>query len=475
MAFPLRPAHYTNPKSAVARTHKDPLLLPLVESPFTSFTSEAAPLSFASLVPEEMSLISSTHGKLTRMLLTAPRSVFESSAYGDAYKNLFQHLPEHTALDIVVNEQNKEALRALLTSAGRHGGFTIYPFGDEVRFTVWAEDAYVTAVAGDGSTYFIEPFEFGRAADSVIADFVSHASDLKNTAAPLYFQGGNVLVGDDFFLIGADYPTNTMTNGLIRFPPSTTTPQQEMEFLKQVYSKYLDPGRKVFFPGTVNRVPSIAPRLTEDNGVFFAEIINRGTGKRQPIFHIDMFISLVGRTQEGYEVLVGDPRMAENILGISYGTLGLTRFFNQVALQLTQQGFKVTRNPLPLAHYDFTRPDGSPLPLGELDEVITRYYSKKTADDFITAIRDQGGNSGVLREWYFATSNNCIVENYDNNKTVWLPQYGFDTFAELQATDDANQKIWEDRGYTVKGLGDFHPFTHNLGAAHCITKYLGRA
>jgi len=41
-------------------------------------------------------------------------------------------------------------------------------------------------------------------------------------------------------------------------------------------------------------------------------------------------------------------------------------------------------------------------------------------------------------------------------------------------TDRRNAEIWEGLGYEVVGLADFHPFASNLGAAHCIKKYLAR-
>ena len=55
-----------------------------------------------------------------------------------------------------------------------------------------------------------------------------------------------------------------------------------------------------------------------------------------------------------------------------------------------------------------------------------------------------------------------------------MPQYGFGAFQDLAAIDARNKEIWETRDFEVKELGDFHAFAFGLGAAHCITKYLGR-
>ena len=62
----------------------------------------------------------------------------------------------------------------------------------------------------------------------------------------------------------------------------------------------------------------------------------------------------------------------------------------------------------------------------------------------------------------------------DNPKTVWLPTYGHENWSKLSKVDAKNSEIWEELGFKVNKLPNFHPFAANLGAAHCITKYLGR-
>jgi hypothetical protein len=78
------------------------------------------------------------------------------------------------------------------------------------------------------------------------------------------------------------------------------------------------------------------------------------------------------------------------------------------------------------------------------------------------------------RFWYFATANNALVQITKTTKDVWLPSYGFGNWTSLKGTDDENKQIWETLGFTVHMLGDFHPFAENLGAVHCIKKYLAR-
>ena len=163
-----------------------------------------------------------------------------------------------------------------------------------------------------------------------------------------------------------------------------------------------------------------------------------GTGTAQPIFHIDMFITLAGRGASGrYRLLVGSPSDADRILGRPPQPQGMPELFDDVARTLERQGFEVLRNPLP-----------------------------------VTSVDDPDARQ---RTWYFATSNNALVQiDAEAGDAVWLPTYGHGPWSELDATDAENKRIWEELGFAVQQLADFHPFAQNLGAVHCIKKYLER-
>src|SRR5690606_31268436 len=96
-------------------------------------------------------------------------------------------------------------------------------------------------------------------------------------------------------------------------------------------------------------------------------------GTVQPIFHIDMFITLAGRGNDGkYQVLVGCPRMAAQILDEKLTEYSMAEMFDNVAQNLERIGFTVIRNPLPLTYID------------EPEE--------------------------KERHWFFATANNALIE-----------------------------------------------------------------
>ena len=126
--------------------------------------------------------------------------------------------------------------------------------------------------------------------------------------------------------------------------------------------------------GTTLPVPAAPRRAFRLQGADWVEELYAGNepGTRQPIFHIDMFLSLAGRGADGrYRVLVGDPREAARLTGETLQPHAMAAVFDDVARDLAGRGYDVTRTPLPLVY---------------ADDVDAR-----------------------VRSWYFATSNNVLV------------------------------------------------------------------
>ncbi|WP_414580773.1 hypothetical protein [Scytonema sp. PCC 10023] len=128
---------------------------------------------------------------------------------------------------------------------------------------------------------------------------------------------------------------------------------------------------------------------------------------------------------------------ADRILGRPPVEHAIAEIFDDIAQNLQNLGFEVIRNPLPITYVDDA--------------------ASKT------------------RFWYFATANNSLVQidTYNGNH-VWLPTYGHGDWADLASIDAENKRIWEELGFVVHQLADFHPFAQNLGSVHCIKKYLER-
>ncbi len=393
---------------------------------------------------EQPSLVSTLHGGLGRILFTIPGWVFTPDAfpsqahlirkYAAAFRHILATLPAGCRVILFTHTATILSAKAWLQEFALTARSEVIGAPNGMDFTVWAEDAYCVCLDQvDNETYFVEPASFNRAQDAFIADRIAPGTDLEATQVQLYFQGGNVLIGDDFWFIGADYPAHSLELGFIVPEQSESTAQA----VARGYGSAMELARKLIVVGSRLPVPAMSKRPITLEGQAWQEVLHFGNanGTLQPLFHIDMFISLAGREGAGpYTVLVGDPQLAADTMNEPLPDGAMQDVFDDIARGLAEVGFNVVRNPLPMAYDD---------------------------DD-----------SDKLRYWYFATGNNVLTQ--DNPKKVWIPTYGHGPWSKLAATDAANQSIWQGLGYEVEMLPDFHPFAANLGAAHCIKKYLGR-
>ncbi|MEM9358825.1 MAG: hypothetical protein AAGB04_21800, partial [Pseudomonadota bacterium] len=285
----------------------------------------------------------------------------------------------------------------------------------------------------------VEPFEFPRYADSLVADYISSNTRILGSSAPLYFQGGNILIGDDFFLVGSDYPRRTLDYVGKQILPGEGETSEEL--VRRLYKEFLDHKRAIHYVGTATTVPTEESVSIDVEGETWSEIRYYGNaeGTKQPIFHIDMFITPAGRSESGdFQLLVGDPAAAARLIDMPLPDHAMQSSFDEIAEDLLGLGFEVIRNPLPLIY---------------MDDPFRR-----------------------TRLWYFATSNNALVQNGPETESrVWLPEYGFGNWQVLSKTDEANAQIWRRLGYDVSKMGDFHLFAERRGSLHCITKFLQRS
>ncbi|HYG58367.1 MAG TPA: hypothetical protein VD902_09940, partial [Symbiobacteriaceae bacterium] len=389
--------------------------------------------------PANPRIVSSAHGPLGWLLFCYPAYAAGEYTYRDIYTDLFRKLPGESRLTVLTHPEVLGDLQRVVAEAGVSDRTTIVEAPAYLDFLVWAEDPYVVVHDPPSAIFLVEPFTFTRGGDAVIADLVAEAEQMRRTQSPLYFQGGNILVGDDFVLIGEDYPVQSVElireHEHVRVPGGGDPPA----FVKELYRTTFDPDRKILYVGTRLPVPREHRRTFTNGGQVWKEDVYAGTGEHQPIFHIDMFITLAGRGPSGkYRLLVGSPAEAARVLDEKEPSpYALAAQLDDVAASLAAIGFEVIRNPLPLTYVD--------------------------------------DRSRRLRTWYFATANNCLVQIDEKaGNHVWLPTYGHGDWGDLRATDEANRALWQDLGFAVHLLGDFHPFAQNLGAVHCIKKYLAR-
>jgi hypothetical protein len=392
------------------------------------------------------------------MLLWYPSSDGEEEPFFEPiYREIFRKLPASMELTIVTHPSAAEALEGMLGEERPEGTNRVVRSPDRARFSVWAEDAFVVVQDLDTEgpvTYLLEPESFPRYADFQIAELVATATSLEVSQSPLVFQGGNVLTGDDFVLVGVDYLADSVarieSGGSVEGFPVDGVAEDKFFFVQSLFRESFDPARKVHF---VTSTPQNRPqnRLIRERGELWLDDVEAGRGNRQPIFHIDMFIAFAGRNPEtgAYRILVGDPGMADRLLGWEPVEHDLQSEYDEIAGQLAKLGYEAIRAPLPY--------------------VMVRERIPLNVDVSGRTVQLAG-----VRNWYHPTSLNSLVQIEGYQRDVWLPTYGHPPFEELAVIDDEHERIWRDLGFQVHRLGNFHLFAMRQGALHCIKKYLAR-
>jgi hypothetical protein len=434
--LPLKLRHYTKVKELIKHTDHDVSRAAMEKRANSVFFLDKNIDEF----PKKPSLVGSAEGKIKKIMFAVPGIISPEKGRPilDIFFDLLTKLPEHTELVLLLTKSSTEVFQDFLHEKSLSKRTEIILIPEHIKYSVWAEDPYIIAKDEEtGDNYFIEPHSFPRWEDGFLAYFASKSMGWKRVRYPLYFEGGNILIGDDFLLVGADYPLTTLNYIEKSFDRSHT--QTPVELVKKTYSKFLDYKRKILFAGSLLPVPSAKEKDFYMNGEKWSEIFfqNNEGGTIQPLFHIDMFITLAGRASNGkYQVLVGDPDLALDLLELDFKEYAIPELFHDVAEGLANQGFEVHRLPLPVVYID--------------------------------------DPENKQRMWYFTSYNNCLVEIDAENKTVWLPTYGYGEWEVLKRTDEQAKQIFEGLGFKVFLLTDYHPLAEDSGSLHCIKKYLDR-
>lgn len=301
-------------------------------------------------------------------------------------------------------------------------------------------------------------------------------STLKIEYTKLPFEGGNILVGDDFLLVGI---SNKHTD----------------------YEQWF--GRKPIFIGTTissAKNPFNVPQEFEDG--FKNELPRlkhaQPPGRKligQPLLHIDMFITLAGYNEDKteYTFVVGKPQISTQTRANMLPDL-LTAIDDW--LKLMEDSISKCIQKL---KEDFASLLNKSIKTIEIPLVLT--YK-----DHVTPARQK-------RKWFWATYNNCLVEivektaNSDGFKKVWLPSYGnansdysslkmakskqntirkklhknpnkiikYGSWTNLEAYDKIVQSKWSSLGFKVCYFEQSYiPLISRRGSLNCITNVIDR-
>jgi hypothetical protein len=416
------------------------------------------------------SLISSWRGGIEEILFCLPTYGVASRELAAGYRSVISALRPGTRFVVVHHESRRFDVAEWFEEAGHPAGNVTYvPLADYVTFTDWAEDAYVALFDSEDDTpYLMEPWEFPRAGDALVSEAVQEHVKLHSAQAPLIYQGGNCLIGDHFWLLGKDYFADSVAlvenrDSPVTIPPGTDAPA----FVRRLFADYVDAGRELIVVGTERPIPMREIYGTREDDAFYIDIAGDGAGTYQPIFHIDMFITLVGPDA----VMVGSPRMGAELVG-RRSPFALDDAYDEIARQLAAKGIAVQRNPL--VHRS---EPGPAFTVVELRFIANQPGNEPLLDavNDLLALGARESDLARARTWHHVTWNNCLVEDSAGfGRHVYLPTYGHFPSEDLEPIDVAMKELWEELGFEVHLLGDFNAFARRQGVVHCIKKYLRR-
>ena len=315
----------------------------------------------------------------------------------------------------------------------------------------WAEDPFLVIRRRDGEILFAESMFHKNAANQFVAEQIADAVGVNIKPTKLSFEGGNVRIGDDYALIGIDHLVSNMLRFYPKLPVDQLFHEDHKEKRKKIESMFSDllGVRYIVWVGNTEKIEYETLSIPQ----------NKQEGEQlQPIFHLDLYLTLGGKDEDGKEIVYLaeiEPKYfdglkekhREDFQKLSDALDWHESFFNEYSTDNPGPVFKVIRIPLG----------------GEIKPNIF--------------------NPNLKSKVVFHSYNNSIVEWYHGVRRVYVPQYGPDftdmSFHKLDVGCPCIEHKVE-RAFKLGGLsvtmvpGYFKDFAPLNGSLNCMTKVISR-
>lgn len=408
---------------------------------------------------ESARALSDIYGQIQQVLLSFPALVNNPRDIHDHYVGLFEAFDAQTRFVILAQfhpalqrEQSiprfagavKEQMSKLMTEAGitesHLEDVIIQPLVDYREYhekskisgiykeehyfhSEWAQDPFVVLKDAAETYALLEPIQFKRSninklGDQLIAEYVAAQLDFYVKPFPFQLEGGNVLIGDTYAIIGSDilYKNWSLFDRELGF-----------EQIERYFQWSLG-------VNTIIWVGAQGGYLNE------SEALQSGTTPIQTLPHIDMMVTLGGRTHDNKELVFVAELTDESCIAVDAGD---RRRFNAYFQSVADH----------LASYDA---NGVRFHVERLPVIL---YS----------IGDQ----------VFMPFNNCLTEMYDGACNVYLPDFTppeKELRSQFKEAETAAIEKFESKGFAAKVVrGDFNARARRNGALHCISHTLKRS
>jgi N-dimethylarginine dimethylaminohydrolase len=323
----------------------------------------------------------------------------------------------------------------------------------EAAFTIWPQDPFLVLQRRDGGE-LLASRDFDRVDDRLIAQRLAEHLSWPLRVSHFKFEGGNIVVGYRHVFIGA----NTILGNA-----------EELSLSPQRVAKELaaELGRPPLVVGP-------APQPVGHLDMMLTPLDDRTLMLADPGWGADLAEEQLRSAPGDVEAFerscqqqfFGDPAIrrlrdregkvvtAPDLVGRTPAAVqasrDIARQLDDLAQELARWGYRVHRVP-------FLNPPMEKTP------AATRAAAPPAANDASESERDSRPVYPCL------TYNNVLLERIADERTVWLPQYGW------PALDDAAVEAWTGVGYQVIPVEGFSTSAMYGGSLRCCVKVLKRA
>lgn len=259
-------------------------------------------LNYPRLIPTRA--LSSVYGKIEQMLLCYPGSQGKVTMelVLERYGQLFREFSDRVKFVVMGHfeansEEAKEAERAYESAMAashldprHHLVFCHTPRAgglDPNRYVIHSEyiqDPFVVMETEDGAPVLLEPIYHADSRDDYVAEQLAIHAGFLIQPIDVQMEGGNILIGDDYALIGRNVLVANPNHG--RWADPENAERGLENYMKRILGL-----RYIIWVG-------------EEKELDLGKFHSTGAQKQQPFFHLDHFLTLGGKSRAGDEVLL---------------------------------------------------------------------------------------------------------------------------------------------------------------------------
>jgi hypothetical protein len=380
--------------------------------------------------------LSSVYGKIEQVLLSVDGDLQHMSAFrmGSYYKELFTAFSDRVSFVVMghFGQEAEQNLRETLAQEGLDPDLIQVhtPLADEAerelsrRQGEFIQDPFVVMESQHGETLLLEPYRGNLEQNGFLAEQFADATGYALLPTRYLLEGGNILIGDDYALIGR----NLLERNRLKFFPNEDPAKAEAMITKDLKKAF--GMRYLFWIGSTERMEHPLQDWS-------------GPEAMQPFYHLDLFLTLGGKSKMGDEIVL----LAE-IDTASFDPAPSPE--QALALMQLNAALKGVKDQLQHYSNDFPGPKF-----------------------LIEEIPMSGKISGAGTQLHFVpySYNNAQVEWYHGISRIYLPK-----FPKRQNVEDRLRENLPGLGFSrVTFIAyDMEMFAQRKGGLHCLTKVLRR-